>query len=136
MEDQNEPTFPTRNTAVAMALLAAGVPHPEIVQCFTDDFLRKHGARDLFDARDRVIPELQRRGIHGLVTYVFQHTPALNELLRHYNDQMRRMEAGQTVPLEKIEPEEAARLAATIQHNKNAILHNLRELPPMVSIKR
>ncbi len=136
MDENSSPKFPTRNTSLAMALLSAGVEHPEITQCYHDDFLRQHGAKDFMDARDRVIPDLQRRGILGIVTYTFKLTPELDMFVKAYNSQMEAMQKGETVTLENIDPTDAVRLAATIQHNKNAILHNLRETPPLVCIKR
>lgn len=129
-------SFSTQNTPLALALLSAGCSQPEITQCYSDEMLKKHGAQGFADARDRVIPDLIRRGLFGVITYTFRAIEGLQELIGAYNEQMGEMEAGKTVTLPNITPEEAMRLSATLQHNKKAILEILKHSPPLVRIAR
>lgn len=129
----------TANESVAMALLAAGEHLSEeqpVFHIYTDEFLRRHGADSFEDARDRVIPMLKQKGITGSVTYVFEHTDALNALLVAYDDQRKKMKEGATVILPNIVPEEAVRLAATMQHNTLAAKRGCLAMVPMMSVAR
>ena len=136
MEDEPIKTYSTTNTGIALALLAGGLEPPKVIQTFNDDFLRGHGAKDFVDARDNVIPDLQRRKIHGRISYTFIDSGEIDGMLKIYNETTAALKTGKDVKLPKVEPEEAVALAAQLQYNKNAILTQLQHAPPLVRIDR
>lgn len=122
-----------------MALLAAGIPlyaECPVFHIYTDAFLKQHGAESFQHARDVVIPALKQKKLLGSVTFIFEHTEEVNALLVAYDDQRKKMKEGQTVILPSIMPEEAVRLAATMQHNVVALKAALLRSQPMMSVAR
>ncbi len=118
--------FPTRNQALALALLTAGVETapPHVTNLYTTTKLKELRMS---------ASEAEKKGVPGLLTYYFRTSERLQSMLAAWDAQKESIRSGEAAELE-ISDEDFMRAAAMLAHNREGFRGLWRQCRALVKI--